>query len=73
MIRTIKDLTRSLEECYAPDEQIFIVWVAKDEIEDVSEDHWKKILRFLNKRSAVGSELDADLQMAYEATMGQAE
>lgn len=65
MIRTVSDFIKTLQDCYDADDEIFVVWVARDEIGDVTDAQWKKILKHLDKRSAVASELDFDLENAY--------
>lgn len=71
MIRTISDLINTFQTCFKPDEEVFILWASRDEVDDVTDAQWKKILTHLDKRSDAGTILEDDLNYAHDTVVGE--
>ena len=69
MRRQVDELIKTLTDHYSPDEEIFVIWVSKEEASEVIDREvthveWASILTELEKRECASESLDADFAEA---------
>lgn len=69
MRRQVDELIKTLTDHYSPDEEIFVIWVSKEEASEVIDREvthveWASILVELDKRECASESLDADFAEA---------